>query len=73
MLLKSTYSNALKLGLQNDCKSIAFPAISYGYPIREAAEISIEVCSDRRFKDISVYVNYTTRKRIWIHAEDQAT
>ena len=39
-------------------KSIAFPAIpcgAYGYPIREAAEISIDVCGDSRFKDIAVY------------------
>jgi len=57
-LLKSAYYTSLKLALENDCKSIAFPAIScgaYGYPLREAAEISIDVCSDSRFKDITIY------------------
>ena len=44
-LLKSCYSNSLKLAEKNELESIAFPNIStgvYGYPKREAAEIAIK-------------------------------
>lgn len=44
ILLSSCYSNALDLALENNCKSIAFSGIStgvYGYPLDEAAEISL--------------------------------
>ena len=43
-LLASCYRNSLALALQNDMKSIAFPAIScgiYGYPIAEAVEVAV--------------------------------
>lgn len=56
-LLESAYYNSLELAMEKECKSIAFPAIScgaYGYPVRDAAEISIEVCSDSKFEDIDV-------------------
>ncbi len=39
------YTNCLKHAAANDCKSIAFPAIScgaYGFPIEEAAVVAIE-------------------------------
>ncbi len=42
-LLAGCYRTALKLAVENGCKSIAFPAIScgvYGYPIEEAAAIA---------------------------------
>ncbi|WP_370671157.1 macro domain-containing protein [Pseudoalteromonas luteoviolacea] len=42
--LKSAYFNSLQLAVENDCKSIAFPAIScgaYGYPLEEAAHIAV--------------------------------
>jgi O-acetyl-ADP-ribose deacetylase (regulator of RNase III) len=45
VILKNSYSNSMKLALQNNLKSIAFPAIStgvYGYPKEEAATIAIE-------------------------------
>lgn len=44
-LLSSCYSNSLELAYKNGCKSIAFPGIStgiYGYPIEEAARISLQ-------------------------------
>ena len=56
--LISAYTNSLELALQHKCKSIAFPAIScgvYGYPIEEAAKVSIEVCSQSTYSDIKVY------------------
>jgi O-acetyl-ADP-ribose deacetylase (regulator of RNase III) len=43
-LLEECYQNSLKLAEEYKIKSIAFPAIStgaFGYPIKEAAEISL--------------------------------
>ena len=43
-LLEKCYNNSLKLAEEYEIKSIAFPAIStgaFGYPIKEAAEISL--------------------------------
>lgn len=45
-LLKSCYTNSLKIAEENNCESIAFPAIStgaYGCPIEKSAEIVSEV------------------------------
>ncbi|HDK38147.1 MAG TPA: O-acetyl-ADP-ribose deacetylase [Thiolapillus brandeum] len=44
-LLRSAYTNSLKLAQQHHIRSIAFPAIStgvYGYPKEEAARIAIQ-------------------------------
>ncbi len=44
--LRSCYESCFKLALQQEIKSIAFPAIStgvYGYPRKEAARIALEV------------------------------
>ncbi len=57
-LLAAAYTNSLALALENGCESIAFPAIScgsYGYPVREAADVAIQVCKDRKFKNIDVF------------------
>jgi O-acetyl-ADP-ribose deacetylase (regulator of RNase III) len=43
-LLASCYRNSLRLAVENDLKTIAFPAIStgvYGFPIERAARIAI--------------------------------
>lgn len=43
--LASCYRTALRLGVEHECRTVAFPAIScgiYGYPLEEAARISIE-------------------------------
>ncbi|MGC1305332.1 MAG: O-acetyl-ADP-ribose deacetylase [Caulobacteraceae bacterium] len=43
-LLAACYRNALALGRENGCSSLAFPAIStgvYGYPIPEATRIAV--------------------------------
>ena len=48
-LLKNCYVNCLKLAEENNCKSIAFPAIStgaYGCPIAKSAEIANHVLKD---------------------------
>ena len=42
--LSSCYRNALRLAVQNGCRSIAFPSIStgaYGYPLPAATEIAV--------------------------------
>ena len=45
-LLQACYRNSFEVALQNDVRSIAFPAIStgvYGYPKEPAAEIAVAV------------------------------
>jgi O-acetyl-ADP-ribose deacetylase (regulator of RNase III) len=69
-LLESAYRNSLQLALRNNCKSIAFPAIScgiYGYPLHEAALIAKKVCSDKAFHTLKIYFYLFDAKtlRIW--------
>lgn len=48
-LLASCYSQSLKIAVENQCKTIAFPNIStgiYGYPKDAAAEIALKTVSD---------------------------
>ena len=48
-LLASAYLNSLKLAAKKGLQSISFPAIScgiYGYPIKEAAHLSLKTCVD---------------------------
>jgi O-acetyl-ADP-ribose deacetylase (regulator of RNase III) len=47
--LADCYRNSLKLAVENEIKTIAFPAIScgaYGYPIEEAARIAFKTTRD---------------------------
>jgi O-acetyl-ADP-ribose deacetylase (regulator of RNase III) len=47
--LADCYRNSLKLAVENEIKTIAFPAIScgaYGYPIGEAARIAFKTTRD---------------------------
>lgn len=48
-LLANCYLNSLKLAVENDVKTIAFPNIStgvYGYPKALAAEVAVEIVKD---------------------------
>ena len=48
-LLSACYRNSLDLALVSGCSSIAFPGIStgvYGYPIAEAAQVSLQTVRD---------------------------
>lgn len=48
-LLKSCYLTALNLAIQNNIKTIAFPAIScgiYRFPIDKAAKIAVETVNE---------------------------
>src|SRR5699024_2486604 len=43
--LSNCYTNSLKLAVENNCKTIAFPNIStgvYGYPKEKAAKIAVQ-------------------------------
>jgi O-acetyl-ADP-ribose deacetylase (regulator of RNase III) len=47
--LTNCYRNSLQLAVENEVKTIAFPAIScgaYGYPIAEAAQIAVKTARD---------------------------
>jgi O-acetyl-ADP-ribose deacetylase len=48
-ILADCYRNSLQLAVENEVKTIAFPAIScgaYGYPIEEAAHIAFKTTRD---------------------------
>jgi O-acetyl-ADP-ribose deacetylase (regulator of RNase III) len=56
-LLANCYRNAFRLALENNIKTIAFPAIStgvYGYPKPEAAQIALAAMRDyeHRFEEL---------------------
>ncbi|MEM7358941.1 MAG: macro domain-containing protein [Pseudomonadota bacterium] len=56
--LESCYINTLKLAIENDVQSIAFPAIScgaYGYPLEEAASIAKRICSKIAYDSMQIY------------------
>lgn len=53
-MLANCYQNSLKLAVENEIKTIAFPAIScgaYGYPVEEAARTALE--TTREFLAVS--------------------
>jgi O-acetyl-ADP-ribose deacetylase (regulator of RNase III) len=55
--LANCYRNSLQLAVQNEIKTIAFPAIScgaYGYPIPEAAQIALKTARDFLATDDSI-------------------
>ncbi|MGB9601729.1 MAG: O-acetyl-ADP-ribose deacetylase [Verrucomicrobiia bacterium] len=56
-LLASCYKNSLKLAVEHNVKTIAFPAIStgaYGYPIEEATRIAMKETKSFLEKDDSI-------------------
>jgi len=51
------YRNSLQLAVENEIKTIAFPAIScgaYGYPIPDAAQIAVKTTRDFLAADDSI-------------------
>jgi O-acetyl-ADP-ribose deacetylase (regulator of RNase III) len=56
-LLASAYRNTYKLALENNCKTLAVPAIScgvYGYPLEEAATIAAGVSLEVTFRELAI-------------------
>lgn len=56
-LLTNCYSNSLKLAINNQIKTIAFPAIStgvYGFPLERATQIAIKTTADFLISDKSI-------------------
>jgi O-acetyl-ADP-ribose deacetylase len=57
--LRAAYRNSCELAVENNCKSISFPALScgaYGYPHKEAAKIAIDTCREFPQLEISFYI-----------------
>jgi O-acetyl-ADP-ribose deacetylase (regulator of RNase III) len=55
--LANCYRNSLRLAVENEIKTIAFPAIScgaYGYPIPEAAQVAFKTARDFLATDDSI-------------------
>jgi O-acetyl-ADP-ribose deacetylase (regulator of RNase III) len=55
--LANCYRNSLQLAVENEIKTIAFPAIScgaYGYPIPEAAQVALKATRDFLATDDSI-------------------
>ncbi len=55
--LASCYRNSLRIAIENNLKSIAFPNIStgiYGYPKKEAAETAVETVRQFHQEDSSI-------------------
>jgi O-acetyl-ADP-ribose deacetylase (regulator of RNase III) len=56
-ILANCYRNSLQLAVENEIKTIAFPAIScgaYGYPISDAAAIAVKTTRDFLATDDSI-------------------
>ena len=56
-LLASAYQRSLEVARENDIKTIAFPAIStgiFGYPLREASQITLTTLRDFALQDTSI-------------------
>jgi O-acetyl-ADP-ribose deacetylase (regulator of RNase III) len=55
--LANCYRNSLQLAVENEIKTIAFPAIScgaYGYPIAKAAQVALKATRDFLATDDSI-------------------
>jgi O-acetyl-ADP-ribose deacetylase (regulator of RNase III) len=56
-ILANCYRNSLKLAVENEIKTIAFPAIgcgAYGYPIPDAAQVALKTTRDFLATDDSI-------------------
>jgi len=68
--LASAYVSSLKLAMEQNCRSIAFPAIScgvYGYPVDEAAFIAKNTCGRIEFSELDIYFYLFNEQlvRVW--------
>ncbi|TNB48999.1 O-acetyl-ADP-ribose deacetylase [Martelella lutilitoris] len=68
-LLESCYRNALRLAIEHDCRTIAFPAIStgiYGFPADRAAAIAASTIAE-------TVAEHTVIEAVYLVAFDQGT
>lgn len=68
--LASAYISSLKLAMEQNCRSIAFPAIScgvYGYPVDEAALVAKNACGRIEFSGLDIYFYLFNEQivRVW--------
>ena len=74
-LLESCYRNCLELAEENECATVAFPAIStgvYGYPWEAATEIAVRTVKSRRSSSAALvrrWKGYTGTWRRSLHPE----
>lgn len=57
VLLRSCYLQSLQLASSHDARSVSFPAIStgiFGYPVKEAAEVSLQAVTDYLQEDTNI-------------------
>lgn len=66
IILKSCYTESLKLAVENGCESVAFPLISsgaYGYPKDRVLKFAIQVITEFLFEhELNVYLCVYDRK-----------
>ena len=66
IILKSCYTESLKLAVENGCESVAFPLISagaYGYPKDKVLKFAIQVITEFLFEhELTVYLCVFDRK-----------
>ena len=66
IILRSCYVESLKLAVENNCKSVAFPLISsgvYGYPKDQVLKFAIQVITEFLFEhELMVYLCVFDRK-----------
>ncbi len=78
-LLSNAYRNSFILAEDNHLTSVAFPAIScgvYGYPWREAAEISLATLKEElekasNVKEVKIYLYSEEMWKIWAEVADK--
>lgn len=67
-LLRSAYESALRLAVENGCRSVAFPLISsgtYGYPKEAALKVAVSAINDFLMEhDLEVYLTLVDEKAI---------
>ncbi|MBY6017607.1 O-acetyl-ADP-ribose deacetylase [Halomonas denitrificans] len=75
-VLISAYEKALSLALENDCHSVALPAIScgaYGYPPAEAAQIAMSVCQQTKYGALEIRFYLFDEEMVAIWQQEQAS
>ena len=75
-VLISSYTNSLNLAIENNCSSIAIPAIScgaYGYPIKDAAFVALRTCDNIKYAQINIdfYLYSIEMCELWQSVYDQ--